>query len=82
MNEFQIIFVPNLFKDGRCDSFTQKSKKDLKENYRPISNPPIFSRVFEISMFAPMSSFLITFSQNNNVTSGKAIVHNNVFWLC
>ena len=60
----------------------KKGKKDLKENYRPISNLPTFSRVFEISMFARMSSFLITFSQNNNVTSGKAIVHNNVFWLC
>ena len=60
----------------------KKGKKDLKENYRPISNLPIFSRVSEISMFAQMSSFLITFSQNNNVTSGKAIVHYNVFWLC
>ena len=60
----------------------KKGKKDLKENYRPISNLPTFSRVFEISMSARMSSFLITFSQNNNVTSGKAIVHNNVFWLC
>ena len=60
----------------------KKGKKDLKENYRPISNLPISSRVFEISMLARMSSFLITFSQNNNVTSGKAIVHNNVFWLC
>ena len=60
----------------------KKGKKDLKENYRPISNLPISSRVFEISMLARMSSFLITFSQNNNVTSGKAIAHNNVFWLC
>ena len=26
--------------------------------------------------------FLIAFCQNNNVASGKVIVHNNVFWLC
>ena len=73
---------PTCLKMADVITLDKKGKKDLKENCRPISNRPIFSRVFEISMFAQMSSFLITFSQNNNVTSGKAIVHNNVFWLC
>ena len=26
--------------------------------------------------------FLVTFCQNNNVASEKAIVQNNVFWFC
>ena len=57
-------------------------KKDLKENYRPVSILPAFSKVFERSMFAQMSSVLIAFCQNNNVAPGKVTVHNNVFWLC
>ena len=37
LTAFSYIFVPILFKDGRRGSFTQKGKKDLKENYRPVS---------------------------------------------
>ena len=37
-----------------------KGKKDLKENYRPVIIP-IFSEVFERSMFAQMSSFFDNF---------------------
>ena len=51
-----------MFKDGRCDSFTEKKgKKDLKENYRPVSIPQIFWKVFERSMFAQMSRFFDNF---------------------
>ena len=60
----------------------KKGKKDLKESCRPVSIFPIFSEVFERSIFTQMSSFFIFFSQNNNVASGKATVHNNVFWHC
>ena len=35
----------------------KKGKRDLKENYRPVSILPVFSKVFERSMFAQMSSF-------------------------
>ena len=39
----------------------KKGKKDLKENYRPVSILPIFLKVFERSMFAQMSSFFVNF---------------------
>ena len=50
-----------MFNDDRCGSFTQKSKKYLKENYRPVSILPIFSEVFEGSILAKMSSFFDNF---------------------
>ena len=52
--------------------------KKGKENYRLVSILPIFSKVFEGSMFAQMSSFFDSFCQDNIVASGKAMVHNNV----
>ena len=39
----------------------KKGKNDLKENYRPVSILPVFSKVFEGSMFAQMSSFFDNF---------------------
>ena len=39
----------------------KKGKKDLQENYRPVSILPVFSKVFERSMFAQMSSFFDNF---------------------
>ena len=39
----------------------KKGKKDLKENYRPVNILPVFSKVFERSMFAQMSSFFDNF---------------------
>ena len=39
----------------------KKGKKDLKENYRPVSFLPVFSKVFERSMFVQMSSFFNNF---------------------
>ena len=39
----------------------KKGKKDLKENFRPLNILPIFSKVFERSMFAQMSSFFYKF---------------------
>ena len=58
----------------------KKGNKDFKENCRPVSILPIFSKVFERSMFAQISSFFfIIICQNNNVDSEKVILHNNVF---
>ena len=42
-------------------SLHKKSKKNLKENHRLVSILPIFSKVFERSMFAQMSSFFENF---------------------
>ena len=39
----------------------KRGKKDLKEKYRPVSIPPIFSKVFERSMFTQMSSLCYSF---------------------
>ena len=39
----------------------KKGKKDLKENYRPVSIFLIFSKVFERSMIAQMSNFFDNF---------------------
>ena len=39
----------------------KKGKKNLKGNYRPVSILPIFSKVFERSTCAQMSSFFDNF---------------------
>ena len=79
---FKSSSFPSCLKMADVTPLHKKGKKDLKENYRPVTILPLFLKVTERSMFAEISSFLITFCQNNNVASGKAIVCNNVFWLC
>ena len=81
-SSFKSSSFPSCLKMADVTPLHKKGKKDLKENCRPVTVLPVFSKVFERSMFAQMSSFLITFCQNNNVASGKVVVHNNVFWLC
>ena len=49
----------------------KKSKKDLKESYRPVSIFPIFSKVFEWSMFTQMSSFFYIFLSKQQCSFGK-----------
>ena len=49
----------------------KKGKKDLKENYRPVSILPIFSKVFDRSMFAQMSSFFDKFLSKQQCRFGK-----------
>ena len=39
----------------------KKGKKGLKEDYRPVSILPIFSKVFERSIFAQISVFFDNF---------------------
>ena len=60
-------------------SLYKKDKKDLKENYKPVSIFPIFSKVFERGMFPQLPSFFDKLLSRQIVASGKAIVHNNVF---
>ena len=50
----------------------KKGRKEMKENYRPVSILPMLSKVFEIYMFAQMSNlFLITFFRTNNTVSKR-----------
>ena len=41
----------------------KKSNKSLKENYRPVINFPILSKVFKRILFKQMSSFLMIYSK-------------------
>ena len=48
----QIIELSQFFKTDSCHTFTQKSRKDLNENYRSVSILPTLSKKFERVMFA------------------------------
>ena len=72
-SSFNSSSFPSCLKMVDVTPLHKKGKKDLKENYKPVSILPVFSKIFERRMFAQMSSFLITFCQNSNVVSGKAI---------
>ena len=48
---------PSCLKMPDVTPLNKKDKKDLKENYRPVSILPMFSKVFESRMFAQMFSF-------------------------
>ena len=52
---------PSCLKMADMTPLHKKDKKDLKENYRPVSILPVFSKVFERSMFAQMSSLFDNF---------------------
>ena len=49
----------------------KKGKKDLKENCRPDSILPVFSKVFERSIFAQMSGFFDNFLSKQQCGFGK-----------
>ena len=46
------IDLSQFFKTDSCHTFTQKSRKDLNENYRSVSILPTLSKKFERVMFA------------------------------
>ena len=48
---------PSCLKMADLTPLHKKGKKDLKEDYWPVGILPVFSKVFERSMFAQMSSF-------------------------
>ena len=60
-SSFKSSSFPSCLKMADVTPLHKKGKKDLKENYRPVSILPIFSKVFERSMFAQMSSFFDNF---------------------
>ena len=57
----------------------KKGKKDMKDNYRPVSILPDLLKIFEKLMFKEMSQFLIRYFLSTNVDFEKASVLNNAF---
>ena len=55
-SSFKSSSFPSCLKMTDVTPLHKEGKKDLKENYRPVSILPVFSKVFERSMFAQMSS--------------------------
>ena len=60
-SSFKSSSFPSCLKMADVTPLHKKGKKDLKENYRPVSILPVFSKVLERSMFAQMSSFFDNF---------------------
>ena len=60
-SSFKSSSFPSCLKMADVIPLHKKGKKDLKENYRPVSFLPVFSKVFERSMFVQMSSFFDNF---------------------
>ena len=56
-SSFKSSSFPSSLKMVDVSPFHKKGKKDSKENYRTVSILPVFSKVFERSMFSQMSSF-------------------------
>ena len=48
---------PSFFKEADVTPIHKKSKKDNKENYRPVSILPVLSKMFKRTMFIQMSTF-------------------------
>ena len=60
-SSFKSSSFPSCLKMADVTPLHKKGKKDLKENYRPVSILQVFSKVFERSTFAQMSSFFDNF---------------------
>ena len=60
-SSFKSSSFPSYLKMANVTPLHRKGKKDLKENYRPVSILPVFSEVFERSMFGQMCSFFDNF---------------------
>ena len=60
-SSFKSSSFPSCLKMADVTPLHKKGKKDLKEKCRPVSILPVFSKVFERSMFAQMSSFFDNF---------------------
>ena len=55
----QITDVFQLLKTGWCHTFTQKSRKELKEDYRSVSILATLLKAFERIMFGNISAFFV-----------------------
>ena len=60
-SSFKSSSFPTCLKMADVTPLHKKDTKDLKENYKPVCILPVFSKVFERSMFAQMSSFFDNF---------------------
>ena len=62
---------PSCLKTANIAPMYNNGKRDLKDNYRPLSILPVWSKLYERSMFKLISEFFKIFSQKINVDSGK-----------
>ena len=76
---FKSSMFPNSLKLGDVTPLHKKDRKDLKENYIPVSILPTLSIFFERLMFVQISASFDSFSQNTNADFGKVIAFNTVF---
>ena len=71
---------PSFLKLADITPLHNKGRKNMKENFRPVSNLLTLSKIFEKCVFGKMSTFSITFSRINNAVFEKDIVLNIAFW--
>ena len=57
----------------------KKCKKDTKGNYRPVSDLPNLSKIFERCILHRCPNFLTIYFRNINMVSERTLVHNSVF---
>ena len=77
-NSIKSSIFPSCLKHADVTPLHKEGNKSLKENYRSVSILPIFSKVFERSIFKQMSSFFMIYFQNISMASEKDLVLNNV----
>ena len=70
---------PNCLKLADITPLHKKGRKDNKENYRPVSNLPMLSKILEKYFLSKYQFTLINFYQTNNADFEKDIVRNIVF---
>ena len=75
----QLSHFPSSLKLADVTPLHEKERKDVKENFRPVSILANLTKMFEKCMFVQMFSFLITFFGINNWVFGKDIVLNIAF---
>ena len=78
---FYCDFLLRIKKSGGDSSFFKK-RLDNVENYRPVSILPNLSKIYEkyFKYFSNILNISIIYSQNGNVDSVKALLHNTVFF--
>ena len=71
---------PQCLKIADITTLNKKGKRNLKENYRPVTILPNLSKIYEKIMFTQMTKFFENiFFSDINVVFEKVLVHNNVF---
>ena len=62
--------IPEISKYANVVPIHKKNKKNLKENYRPISLLPIFGKILEKLMYDTLFSHLVSYNLLNPNQSG------------